>query len=44
VEQAIYAEVRKGKDLGELLHYDELLKTKTAAGGLPQMRFKKSKA
>ena len=39
VERAIYAEVRKGKDLGELLHYDELLKSKSAAGGLPQMRF-----
>lgn len=39
VERAIYAEVGKGKDLGELLHYDELLKSKSAAGGLPQMRF-----
>ncbi len=39
VERAIYAEVRKGKDLGELLHYDELLQSKSAAGGLPQMRF-----
>ena len=39
VERAIYTEVRKGKDLGELLHYDELLKSKSASGGLPQMRF-----
>jgi len=39
VERAIYAEVRKGKDLGELLHYDELLRNKSASGGLPQMRF-----
>ncbi len=39
VERAIYAEVRKGRDLGELLHYDDLLKSKTASGGLPQMRF-----
>src|SRR4051794_14196696 len=39
VEKSIYAEVRKGKDLGELLRYDELLKSKTASGGLPQMRF-----
>jgi RraA family protein len=39
VERAIFAEVRKGKDLGELLHFDELLKSKAAAGGLPQMRF-----
>jgi 4-hydroxy-4-methyl-2-oxoglutarate aldolase len=43
VERAIYAEVRKGKDLGELLHYDELLKSKSAAGGLPQMRFTPTK-
>jgi len=42
VERAIYAEVRKGKDLAELLHYDELLKSKAATGGLPQMRFAKS--
>lgn len=39
VEQAIYAEVKKGKDLGELLRYSELLKSKSAAVGLPQMRF-----
>ena len=39
VERAIYAEVKKGKDLGELLHYDDLLKSKSASGGLPQMRF-----
>jgi RraA family protein len=39
VERAIYAEVRKGRDLGEMLHYDELLKSKSASGGLPQMRF-----
>ena len=39
VERAIYRQVRKGKDLGALLRYDELLESKSAAGGLPQMRF-----
>jgi hypothetical protein len=42
VERAIYAEVRRGKDVGTLLKYDELLQSK-AAGGLPQMRFEPRK-
>jgi RraA family protein len=40
VERAIYAEVRRGKDVATLLKYDELLQSKSAAGGLPQMRFR----
>jgi RraA family protein len=40
VELAITRKVEKGEDLGKLLRYDELLAGKTAAGGLPQMRFK----
>src|SRR5258707_3624741 len=36
VERAIYAEGRKGKDLGQLLRYDELLKRKCTAGGVRQ--------
>jgi RraA family protein len=40
VERAIYAEVQRGKDVGTLLKYDELLQSKSAAGGLPQMRFR----
>jgi 3-hexulose-6-phosphate synthase/6-phospho-3-hexuloisomerase len=40
VELAITRKVEQGEDLGKLLRYDELLAGKTAAGGLPQMRFK----
>lgn len=40
VERQIYRAVRAGKDLAALLHYDELLATKSAASGLPQMRFR----
>ena len=43
VERAIYAEVLRGKDVGTLLKYDELLQSKAAAGGLPQMRFEPRK-
>ena len=43
VEREIQTQVRRGKDLGELLRYDELLLTKSAAGGLPQMRFVRQK-
>ncbi len=39
VEIKIQREVARGKDLGALLRYDELLRSKTEAGGLPQMRF-----
>jgi RraA family protein len=38
-ERAIERRVRQGADLAELLRYDELLQSKSAAGGLPQMRF-----
>ena len=40
VEREIYRAVRAGKDLGALLRYDELIAAKSAAGGLPQMRFR----
>lgn len=39
-ERAIYRAVKQGKDLAKLLRYDDLLTAKTAAGGLPQMRFR----
>ena len=41
VEREIYGRVKQGSDLAELLRYDELLAAKTAAGGLPQMRFRR---
>jgi hypothetical protein len=39
VEIQIQREVESGKDLGALLRYDELIASKAATGGLPQMRF-----
>ncbi len=39
VEIKIQRAVASGKDLGALLYDDELIAAKTAAGGLPQMRF-----
>jgi len=39
VEAAITRRVARGEDLATLLHYDELLASKTSAGGLPQFRF-----
>jgi 3-hexulose-6-phosphate synthase/6-phospho-3-hexuloisomerase len=39
VEKQIYQRVKRGEDLAALLRYDELIEAKTAAGGLPQMRF-----
>ena len=39
VEIKIQRHVRNGKDLAALLRYDELLESKAATGGLPQMRF-----
>ena len=39
VEIQIQRAVESGKDLATLLRYDELIASKTAAGGLPQMRF-----
>jgi RraA family protein len=39
VEIKIQRAVESGKDLATLLRYDELIAAKTAAGGLPQMRF-----
>ena len=39
VEIKIQRQVRTGKDLAALLRYDELLESKAATGGLPQMRF-----
>ncbi len=41
VEAAIQREVKLGRDLAELLRYDELIAGKAATGGLPQMRFSK---
>jgi RraA family protein len=38
VEIKIQRHVRNGKDLAALLRYDELLESKAATGGLPQMR------
>lgn len=40
VEREIYRLVKQGSDLAKLLRYDDLLAAKTAAGGLPQMRFR----
>lgn len=40
VEREIYRLVKQGNDLAKLLRYDDLLAAKTAAGGLPQMRFR----
>jgi RraA family protein len=37
-EREIERRVRAGADLADLLRYDELLKAKSATGGLPQMR------
>lgn len=39
VEIKIQRQVQSGKDLAALLRYDELLESKSATGGLPQMRF-----
>ena len=39
VELEIQRQVQRGKDLAALLRYDELLDSKSATGGLPQMRF-----
>lgn len=39
VELRIQRAVKQGKDLAGLLRYDELLRTKASAGGLPQFRF-----
>ena len=39
VELKIQRQVQRGKDLAALLRYDELLDSKSATGGLPQMRF-----
>lgn len=39
VEIKIQRAVKSGKDLGTLLRYDELIASKSALGGLPQMRF-----
>jgi 3-hexulose-6-phosphate synthase/6-phospho-3-hexuloisomerase len=39
VELQIQQAVEQGKDLAELLRYDELLRTKASTGGLPQFRF-----
>ena len=39
VELKIQRQVQRGKDLAALLRYDELLESKSATGGLPQMRF-----
>jgi RraA family protein len=39
VEIKIQREVESGKDLAELLRYDEVIESKAATGGLPQMRF-----
>jgi RraA family protein len=38
-EREIARRVRAGADLADLLRYDQLLKAKSATGGLPQMRF-----
>ena len=40
VEIKIQRQVQSGKDLAALLRYDELLESKAATGGLPQMRFR----
>lgn len=39
VERQITAAVEQGKDLGELLHYDDILQRKRQEGLLPQLRF-----
>ena len=39
VEIRIQREIERGKDLAALLRYDELIASKAATGGLPQMRF-----
>jgi len=39
VEVKIQREIERGKDLAALLRYDEVIESKTATGGLPQMRF-----
>jgi regulator of RNase E activity RraA len=39
VEIKIQREIERGKDLAALLRYDEVIESKTATGGLPQMRF-----
>ena len=39
VEIKIQREIERGKDLAALLRYDEVIESKAATGGLPQMRF-----
>jgi regulator of RNase E activity RraA len=39
LEREIEAQVEQGRDLAELLRYNELLESKARAGLLPQMRF-----
>jgi regulator of RNase E activity RraA len=41
VEKQITAAVMQGKDLGALLHYDDILERKRQEGLLPQLRFTK---
>lgn len=40
VEAKIAAQVARGMDLSELLHYDEILAAKRKAGAVPQLRFR----
>ena len=40
VEEKIAAQVARGRDLGELLRYDEVIDAKRRAGALPQLRFR----
>lgn len=40
VEAKIATQVARGRDLGELLRYDEVLAAKRRAGALPQLRFR----
>ena len=42
VEAKIATQVARGRDLGELLRYDEILEAKRRAGALPQLRFRDS--
>ena len=39
VEIKIQPEIERGKYLAALLNYDEMIASKAATGGLPQMRF-----
>ena len=40
VEAKIAAQVARGRDLSELLRYDEVLEAKLRAGAVPQLRFR----